>query len=93
MAFVYDSDGGFEARVNPESVIWQRIQTDHYDAMVRDLIAQHLAQTQSKFAQQILSDWPLERQTFWQVVPKEMVHRLEHPITEEAEDRMAQPAE
>ncbi|MEO1019125.1 MAG: glutamate synthase large subunit, partial [Pseudomonadota bacterium] len=93
MAFVYDADGGFEARVNPDSVIWQRIETEHYDTQLHRLIEQHLKQTGSSFAQQILSDWRLERETFWQVVPKEMVDRLEHPIRADTAGVIAQPAE
>jgi glutamate synthase (NADPH/NADH) large chain len=51
---------------------------------VRELIAEHLEATQSAFAERLLNDWDREVAKFWQVVPKEMVDRLEHPLTREA---------
>ncbi|UEM04806.1 glutamate synthase large subunit [Skermanella rosea] len=80
MAFIYDEDGSFSRKVNEESVIFQRIEVPHYEAMLRDLIAEHVAETQSKFAERLLNDWHLVRDNFWQVVPKEMVHRLDVPV-------------
>jgi glutamate synthase (NADPH/NADH) large chain len=88
MAFVYDPDGTFEDRVNADSVVYQRIETDHWDEVVRSLIAGHVAETQSRFAQKLLVDWVVEKPKFWQVVPKEMLDKLEHPLTlEEAAKR------
>src|SRR5690606_30706292 len=75
MAFVYDADDGFRHRVNDESVIYQRVETEHYDELLRALIARHVEETQSQFAAQLLNDWPLVRGRFWQVVPKELVDR------------------
>ncbi|UEM22139.1 glutamate synthase large subunit [Skermanella mucosa] len=80
MAFIYDEDGSFSRKVNEESVIFQRIEVPHYEALLRDLIAEHVAETQSKFAERLLNDWHLVRDNFWQVVPKEMVHRLDVPV-------------
>jgi glutamate synthase (NADPH/NADH) large chain len=80
MAFIYDPDDELPLAINPDSVICQRIATAHYDGMVRDLIAEHVRETQSAFAERLLIDWHYERTRFWQIVPKEMVHRLEHPI-------------
>ena len=85
MAFVYDADGSFARRANPESVLWQRVETRHYDDQLRSLIAEHVRETQSAWAASILHDWPIERSKFWQVVPKEMVSRLQHPIHGEDE--------
>ncbi|MEE9140192.1 MAG: glutamate synthase large subunit [Alphaproteobacteria bacterium] len=88
MAFVYDPDGTFEDRVNADSIVYQRIETDHWDEVVRGLIAAHVAETQSRFAQKLLVDWVVEKPKFWQVVPKEMLDKLEHPLTlEEAAKR------
>jgi glutamate synthase (NADPH/NADH) large chain len=92
MAFVYDIEGNFARRTNPENVIWQRIETRHYDDLVRSLIAEHARETQSAWATQILHDWQTEREKFWQVVPKEMVSRLAHPIRAE-EEAVRIPAE
>ncbi|WP_119679435.1 glutamate synthase large subunit [Indioceanicola profundi] len=81
MAFVYDEDDGFPLSVNPDSVIWQRIQVPHYEDMLRNLIQEHVTETGSRWAMQLLNDWDLVRDRFWQVVPKEMLNRLPIPVT------------
>jgi len=80
MAFIYDEDGSFSRKVNEESVIFQRIEVPHYEALLKNLIEEHVEETQSKFAERLLNDWHLVRDHFWQVVPKEMVHRLDIPV-------------
>jgi glutamate synthase (NADPH/NADH) large chain len=82
MAFVYDADGLFEEHVNPDSVVWQRVETAHWQNVLRGLIEEHRAQTHSTFAAQLLAHWEVELGRFWQVVPKEMLSRLAHPLTE-----------
>ncbi|HZH25853.1 MAG TPA: glutamate synthase large subunit [Azospirillaceae bacterium] len=81
MAFVYDETGRLPQKVNPESVVVQRIEVDHYEAMLRALVEEHVAETQSRFAAQLLNDWDIVKGRFWQVVPKEMLHRLDVPVT------------
>ena len=81
MAFVYDEEDRLPARINPESVVWQRIAVDHWEMALVGLIEAHVRETQSRFAAQLLNDWDLVKGRFWQVVPKEMVNRLEVPIT------------
>jgi glutamate synthase (NADPH/NADH) large chain len=81
MAFVYDRVGVFPHRVNAETVIWQRVQTPHWDRVLRELVEAHVRETQSRFAEQILVDWEREQQHFWQIVPKEMLGRLSEPLT------------
>jgi glutamate synthase (NADPH/NADH) large chain len=44
----------------------------------------HVAATQSRFAERLLNAWRREVGRFWQVVPREMLDILEHPITAEA---------
>jgi len=84
MAFVYDSDQDFEYRVNTESVIYQRIEVGHYEAMLRNLVTEHRKETSSAWAERILVNWDREVRNFWQVVPKEMLGRLEIPVHREA---------
>jgi glutamate synthase (NADPH/NADH) large chain len=84
MAFIYDVDEVLPERINPESVIHQRVETDYWEAQLRELISEHWRETQSAFAQQILVNWAHEKSRFWQVVPREMLERLEHPVTREA---------
>jgi glutamate synthase (NADPH/NADH) large chain len=84
MAFVYDVDGTFATRVNPETVVWQRVETLHWEGVLRALVEEHARLTQSKFAEKLLVDWTLEVAKFWQVVPKEMLNRLEMPLKDAA---------
>jgi glutamate synthase (NADPH/NADH) large chain len=84
MAFVYDTDDDFEHRINTESVVYQRIATPYWEEVCHALIAEHREATQSDWAASILADWEVERVRFWQIVPQEMIARLEHPIDEKA---------
>ena len=82
MAFVYDADGLFERHVNPDSVIWQRIATFHWQGELRALVEEHARETGSVLAAELLANWEAEVENFWQVVPKEMLTRLSHPLSE-----------
>ena len=88
MAYVYDPENDLPERINPEGVVFQRIEVPQWEAELKALIGEHAAETQSRFAEQLLNDWVRERGHFWQVVPKEMLGRLAHPLTlDEAEQR------
>ncbi|MBK1665009.1 glutamate synthase large subunit [Rhodospirillum rubrum] len=89
MAFVYDPQNTFPLRVNPDSVIWQRIEVPHYAGVLRDLIAEHVRETQSKYAEHLLADWGREIGNFWQVVPKEMLTRLAIPVREAEAEKVS----
>ncbi len=82
MAFVYDPEGTFERRANPETLTWCRLSSGHWEAVLRALVVRHVAATDSKFAASLLEDWDRIRGSFWQVCPKEMVSRLAHPLDE-----------
>ena len=81
MAFVYDSEGEFETNINPDTVIWRRIETPHWAGVLRDLVAEHAEATQSRFAEQLLLDWERELGKFWQIVPKDMLKSLPQPLS------------
>jgi glutamate synthase (NADPH/NADH) large chain len=81
MAFVYDADGLFEEHLNADSVVWQRVRTAHWRGVLRNLVEEHRSETASVFAGQLLAQWDVELDRFWQVVPKEMT-RLSAPLTE-----------
>jgi glutamate synthase (NADPH/NADH) large chain len=83
MAFVYDPEGSFPIQVNPETVVWQRIETPHWEGVLKELVREHVRLTQSKFAEKLLVDWELELGKFWQVVPKEMLAKLPLPLRPE----------
>ena len=82
MAFVYDPDNTFERRVNPDTVVWQRLASAHWDAVLRALVAQHAEETNSRYAGMLVLDWERAVGRFWQVVPKEYVRYLAAPLTD-----------
>ncbi|HEX4296188.1 MAG TPA: glutamate synthase large subunit [Rhizomicrobium sp.] len=83
IAFVYDADGKFAEHINPDTVVWQRIATPHWNGVLRALVVDHQRETGSAFAAEILAHWDRESAKFWQVVPREMAARLEHPLRDE----------
>ncbi len=85
MAFVYDADGSFARRANPENIVWQRLASQHWENQLYMLISQHAAATDSKWSKGLLDDWDRVAGHFWQVVPKEMLTRLSHPLDDTAE--------
>jgi glutamate synthase (NADPH/NADH) large chain len=84
MAFVYDADGRFDEHINPDSVVWQRVETEHWRKLLRSLVEEHHAESGSAFAGQLLAQWDVELDRFWQVVPKEMLARLDAPLSDRA---------
>ncbi|NIJ21154.1 glutamate synthase (NADPH/NADH) large chain [Sphingomonas naasensis] len=85
MAFIYDTDGCFEQRANPESIVWQRLSSAHWEGKLRAMVEAHAEATDSKWSQGILEDWDRTVGHFWQVVPKEMLTRLSHPLDDAVE--------
>ncbi|MEE8223712.1 MAG: glutamate synthase large subunit, partial [Alphaproteobacteria bacterium] len=83
VAFVYDPDLDFEHKLNPETLVWERVATAYWEKRLRRLVETHVANTQSRFAERLLNDWARVLPRFWHVVPKEMVALLEHPLTED----------
>jgi len=90
MAFVYDESATFARHANPESIIWQRLASAHWEGVLKALVEEHAKRTDSNWAHGLLHDWDRARDHFWQVCPKEMVNRLEQPLSdEEAEPPVA----
>ncbi len=87
MAFVYDPDGDFPIKVNGDSVVFRRLSAAYWEGVLKDLVAEHARETQSRFAARLINDWSLERCHFWQIVPKEMLPRLTHPLSDAVEDK------
>ncbi len=83
MAYVLDLDDRFLTMLNRDSVVVERIGTRHWEAELKALVEEHARETGSVLAQTILRDWDRHLAKFWQVVPKEMVHRLDKPLAEE----------
>ena len=81
MAFVYDVNNNFEKKVNPESVVWQKPETEFWIKFLKDLILNHLRETNSSFANKLLNNFENEIINFFQVCPKEMIDKLDKPLT------------
>ncbi len=85
MAFVYDPDGTFSARANPESIVWQRLASALWESELKALVVAHAAETGSRWSRRIVEDWDRTAGDFWQVVPKEMLDRLSQPLDDTVE--------
>jgi glutamate synthase (NADPH/NADH) large chain len=85
MAFIYDESRTFAGHANGESIVWQRLASAHWAEVLKSLIEEHVARTDSSWANSILHSWDRSRDHFWQVCPKEMLNRLAHPLSDLSE--------
>ena len=81
MAFVYDKSQQFRKKVNDESVVWQTVETDYWKENLKNLLSEHFKETKSKFSKKIIENFNEELNHFIQVCPKEMLDKLDNPIT------------
>ena len=82
MAFVYDPEEVFPLRVNPQSFVFQRLESAYWEGFLKGFVEEHAEETQSRFAERLLIHWRQERGHFWQVVPREMLDRLKQPLSD-----------
>jgi glutamate synthase (NADPH/NADH) large chain len=72
-AFVYDLEGNFYEKVNPELVEALRIDNDEWDAEMfelKALLKDYTEKTGSKRATHILENFRAEVRKFWMVAPR-----------------------
>ena len=81
MSFVYDPKNSFENFVNPQSVIWLNPETKYWISFLEDIIKEFYNETKSKISEKILKNFSKEMNNFKQVCPKEMVDKLDNPVT------------
>ena len=81
MAFIYDKSNEFEKKVNPDSVVWQNVETDYWTSHLKELILEHSKETGSLISKNIFENFEVEIKNFVQVCPKEMINKLNNPIT------------
>jgi glutamate synthase (NADPH) large chain len=93
MAFLYDQDNALPARVNADTVVYQRVASRHWEGVLKGLVEAHVRETQSPLATRLLADWDLSLAHMWQVCPKEMISRLAQPLTDEAHQPAAKAGE
>jgi glutamate synthase (NADPH/NADH) large chain len=85
MAFLYDPEGEIDLRLNPESVIAVPVESAAWEAQLKGLIERHAKETASPLAAEILRNWDEALPDFRQIVPKEMLTRLAHPLSDRVE--------
>ena len=81
MAFIYDPENQFDKKVNPESVVWQTPETKFWIEHLRKLIQEHAIETNSTISKKIVENFENEINNFVQVCPKEMLDKLENPVS------------
>ena len=81
MAFIYDKSQEFENKVNPDSVIWQNVETEYWRKFLKELIIEHYKETQSVISKNLTANFDDEIKNFIQVCPKEMLDKIHNPIT------------
>ena len=84
LAFVYDADGTFSRRVNPEMVDLDPLDDDDR-GWLRERIALHRSETDSAVAQRMLAAWPSEAERFVKVMPRDYKRVLAAIAQAEAE--------
>ncbi len=82
MAYILDTDGRFAENANPENIVWQRLDSAHWEAELKAIITAHANATDSRWSRSIVEDWDRRRGEFWQICPKEMLSRIEHPLSD-----------
>ena len=80
MAYLYDPDDSILSLMNLESLVLTRVNEGHYMKELETLLEMHLAETNSRKAATLLQHWDEEKDRFIQVVPKEMLDKLEVPV-------------
>ncbi|WP_264786540.1 GltB/FmdC/FwdC-like GXGXG domain-containing protein, partial [Gluconobacter cerinus] len=72
MAYVLDPKNRFESRINPDTVMWNRVQPgSRWDVELRTLVEQHVEETGSTYAADLLHCWEHTLEQFWHIVPRE----------------------
>ncbi|MCX7715561.1 MAG: glutamate synthase large subunit [Clostridia bacterium] len=70
IAYVYDKNGGFEAKCNMGLVSLESLEAEDADEL-KQMIEKHYKYTQSSVAKAILDDWNVEISKFVKVIPKD----------------------
>ena len=89
MAYVYDPQKLLHKRINADMIRYQPLQVDHYIEELRGLIREHKEQTYSAHAERIYRDFDIELDNFWQIVPLELIDKLDIPVTLQEERAVA----
>ena len=83
MAFIYDIDNIFPNYINTDSVIYCKLNKSYWENILKGSILRHIKFTNSELAKKIIAKWSTEKKKFWQVVPLEIIDKLEKPVLAE----------
>jgi glutamate synthase (NADPH/NADH) large chain len=90
MAYVYDPKGLLAANLNTDHVLCAPVEVAHYQGQLKDLIAEHQQETGSVHASAILDNWETDKKHFRQIIPCEILPRLEvYPLAQIKEEKRA----
>ena len=81
MAFVYDPESKLENLINPNSVTWNKVETEYWKKYLKNLVEDHAKFTKSKYSEKMLHEWDINLSHFVQICPIEMLNKLDHPLT------------
>ena len=81
LAFIYDKTKDFKNKVNPESVVWQNIETEYWINFLKKMVLEHFEETGSVLSKNIIKNFDNEIKNFIQVCPKEMIDKLQNPLS------------
>jgi glutamate synthase (NADPH/NADH) large chain len=70
IAYVFDQDGDFATRVNPEMVDVLPLDVEDVE-WLKSTLGEHIAMTGSPLAQRVLADWAKQQQAFVKVLPRD----------------------
>ncbi len=90
MAYVHDPDGRARILMNPETLITCPVTVEHWLDELKTLLQQHLRETASVRAADILGNWEAEQANFLQICPKEMLNHIAYPLSQELGSMPAQ---
>ena len=79
MAFVYDLDKNFKDFVNPDSLVWQGVETEYWKDYLKNKLKDFIKETNSVIAKKIIDNFENEIFNFIQVYPIEMLDKLQNP--------------
>jgi len=85
MAYIYDPEGKSPTMMNHETIVTSPVRETHWEVQLKSLIERHASETLSYKAEHILQHWDTELPKFLQVCPKEMLDKLEYPLSSDGE--------
>ena len=62
-------------------MLWQNVETDYWINFLKELVLEHSKETSSELSKNIIANFEKEIKNFIQVCPKEMINKLDNPIT------------